>query len=182
MPILSKVFIFSKNCFRKKYLWENCCKGFCNMKCFPTFIVFCEDVPYASFCRITKSKLSTQPMHFPPLCSCRRRGFVQTSIAVMVMWKVGWCCLHSQCIFHLCAPAAAGTCQGGVVGGGWQKGVVGGVGPQSTLLSPIQLLTYNNKNTKINFQPYIQKRTFVEEMAILAKKNLRKKCVNRDKM
>ena len=74
MPILSKVFIFSKNCFRKKYLWENCCKGFCNMKCFPTFIVFCEDVPYASFCRITKSKLSTQPMHFPPLCSCRRRG------------------------------------------------------------------------------------------------------------
>ena len=29
---------------------------------------------------------------------------------------------------------------------------------------------------------YIQKRTFVAEMAILAKKNLRKKCVNRDKM
>ena len=30
-------------------------------------------------------------------------------------------------------------------------------------------------------QAYIQKGTFVAEMAILAKKNLRKKCVNRDK-
>ena len=58
-------------------------------------------------------------------------------------------CLHSQCIFHLCAPAAAGTCQGGVVGGGWQKGVVGGVGPQSTLLSPIQLL-YTTDKDKVN--------------------------------
>ena len=31
-------------------------------------------------------------------------------------------------------------------------------------------------------QAYIQKGTFVAEMAILAKKNLRKKCVNCDKM
>ena len=30
-------------------------------------------------------------------------------------------------------------------------------------------------------QAYIQKGTFVAEMAILAKKNLRKRCVNRDK-
>ena len=33
-----------------------------------------------------------------------------------------------------------------------------------------------------NHQPYMQKTCDVAEKAILAKKNLRKKCVNRDKM
>ena len=44
--------------------------------------------------------------------------------------------------------------------------------------------TFLNKNVQENTyaEPYMQKTCDVAEMAILAKKNLRKKCVNRDKM
>ena len=47
----------------------------------------------------------------------------------------------------------------------------------STVLKPIMA-----KVAGMSARSYMRKRTFVAEMAILAKKNWRKKCVNRDKM